>query len=153
MLEGENLNTYKINPLKQSNSNLNCKCERNNTDVDNNQLSTNSSTHTSTISNKFPTPLLTKMNMDDTIKICTVILEQIAGINEPILRKKLIPETHFKIFDSEFLSNRISLYDYIERISNYLEIEKSILVLSMMILDKLLSENSELVFTRLNYHK
>ena len=96
----------------------------------------------------------TYMGLDDVINISSLILEKIINYNELYkLRNfnKLL--TSNCIFDSEELCSCISLADYIRRISRFIKLDKLILILSMMNLDKFLDQNSDFILSKLNCHK
>ena len=59
----------------------------------------------------------------------------------------------YPLFESEDLPKAISIFDYIERISSYIKLNKYILILSMMNLDKFLELNKDFVLTKLNCYR
>lgn len=71
------------------------------------------------------------------------------------INQKQFPETDSESSDNdsenEEIISKMEIEEFIERIVNYLKIDNSLLVLSMMILDKILSNN--FILTEKNVHK
>jgi hypothetical protein len=96
----------------------------------------------------------TEMSLDDLINVCSLILEKIINYNElyKFRSQGNLPSSNC-VFDSEELSNCISLTNYIRRISRFIEVDKLVLILSMMNLDKFLEHNSDFILSKQNCHK
>lgn len=99
------------------------------------------------------------MSLDDTISVCSDIILKIIKITERFkLKSKLILFKIFfletdSLFDSYDLFSAISLNDYFKRITNYMKIDKTILMLSMMNLDRFLQLNQDFILSKFNCHK
>ena len=99
------------------------------------------------------------MSLDDTISVCSDIILKIIKITERFkLKSKLILFKNFfletdSLFDSYDLFSAISLNDYFKRITNYMKIDKTILMLSMMNLDRFLQLNQDFILSKFNCHK
>jgi len=99
------------------------------------------------------------MSLDDTISVCSDIILKIIKITERFkLKSKLILFKIFfletdSLFDSYDLFSAISLNDYFKRITNYMKIDKTILMLSLMNLDRFLQLNQDFILSKFNCHK
>ena len=95
-----------------------------------------------------------EMSLPDVENICSLILEKIIVYNENNLKKQWKNSLiKFPSFHSDEFPHYIKIKEYIERVINYINCDKHILILAMMNLDKFLELNSDYVLTKTNCYK
>lgn len=102
------------------------------------------------------------MNFEETISVCLRIINNILSYTSTLEQKeskfdmsiKQGCETDSESVDTDRESeDMMDIDQYLIKCVNYLDIEKTLLILSMMLLDKMLKMNPDFILSERNVHK